>query len=302
MPLAIRDVQYFLAVAQAGLLSSAAEECGVTQPTLTKAVQRVEAEFGVPLFERTARGMALTSSGLRVMEQAQRLYAGYADTMLLASEMRAQHAGLLRIGVTDTTGENMMVPTLARLIEQRPGMRVRMRYGRSDALASQVRDGDLDVALVPVYEGQPLEGERTMIGNDPMQIVVRAAHPLAGKSRPTLEDLVPYGWIMGSSTSAAYRAVEAVFARSKLPTPRVIMEVPYVSALTLGVLARTDLVTMVPASFLRHEATGNFAVLYIPQLQLARAVVLITREGCSWSPLMTALRDMLMRGRRPVTS
>ena len=65
MPLAIRDIQYFLAVAKAGQLSSAAEAQGVTQPALTKAVRRVEQEFGLQIFERSVRGMVI-SGGFNV--------------------------------------------------------------------------------------------------------------------------------------------------------------------------------------------------------------------------------------------
>src|SRR5438046_3131714 len=124
MSLAIRDIRYFLAVARTGQLATAAEGEGVTQPALTKAMRRVEDEFGLQLFERSVRGMALTAAGLRVAEEMQKLQAAYADTVLLADEMRARQAGLLRIGVTDTTAGNRMAAVLGPLLVQRPGLRV----------------------------------------------------------------------------------------------------------------------------------------------------------------------------------
>ena len=108
MPLAIRDIEYFLAVARSGLISSTALELGLTQPALTKAVQRVEEEFGTRLFERSATGVRLNSAGLRVAGQLGRLQAQYADAMLLAGDMRASRAGLIRVGVTDITAGNRL--------------------------------------------------------------------------------------------------------------------------------------------------------------------------------------------------
>lgn len=294
MSLSIRDLHHFLAVAEAGLLSAAALEQGVTQPALTKAVRRVEAEFGLQLFERSARGMALTAAGLRVAEQLRRLQGDYADAMLLANEMRASQAGLLRLGVTDTTAGNRLTAALGPLLSQRPGLRVRLRIDRSDALAARVRDGELDLALVPAYEGQPLDADRTKIANDPMVPVVRAGHPLAARARVTLADVAACGWIMGGPQSAAFRAISDIFARHRLPAPIVVMEVPFSSDLSLSVMAATDLVTLVPASFLRRANAAQVAVLPVAALRVPRAVVLLSRPGSSWSPLKQALRDALL--------
>lgn len=294
MSLAIRDIQYFLAIVRTGQLSSAAEAHGVTQPAMTKAVRRVEEEFGLQLFERSARGMAPTAAGIRVADELRRLQGVYADTVLLADEMRSRQAGLLRVGVTDTTAGNRMAAVLGPLLLQRPGLRVRMRVDRSDVLAAQVREGELDIALVPSYEGQPLEGERTKIDNDPMLPLVRAGHPLALRSRVSLKDAVGFGWIGGPIDSTAYRALTEVFARNALPPPTVVMEVPFASELNLSVLAATDLITLVPRSFMQRAKGEAFAVLPISALRIPRAVVLITRPGSAWSPLMETLRDALL--------
>jgi len=257
-------------------------------------VQRVEAEFGLQLFERTPRGMVLTASGQQVLESMRRLQADYANTMMLADEMRAHRSALLRIGVTDTTATSRVAPALAALLVQRPGLRVRVAYGRSDELGEQERDGELDMALVPAYEGQPLDGELLQIDDDPMAGLVRAGHPLLRKSRVALADVVPYGWVIGSSTSAAYKAISEIFARHQLPAPRIVIEVPHASELGLEIIASTDLVTLVPRSFMNHAAAGRFMLLPVAQLRVARAVVLLTRSGSTWSALAIALSELLL--------
>ncbi|NIM42457.1 MAG: LysR family transcriptional regulator [Hydrogenophaga sp.] len=294
MSIAIQDIQYFLAVAEAGRLSGAAEELGVTQPALSKAMQRVEAQFGLQLFERRARGVVLTSAGIRVAEQMRKLQADYADIVLLADEMRAQQAGLLRVGVTDTTGRNRMIAAMASLLKQRPGLRVRIRVDRSDALAAQVREGTLDLALVPAYDGQALGSERTKIDNDPLLPLVRAGHPLARRSRLSLKDVAPFGWMIGPEHSAAYRALQAVFSHHGLAAPTIVVEVPFSSEMNLAMLAATDLLTLVPRSLLQNTASARFAELPVAALRIPRAVVLLSREGSPWSPLMRTLRDQLL--------
>lgn len=294
MPLSIRDIQYCLAVARCGQLSSAAMELGVTQPALTKAVMRVEEEFGLQLFERTARGMTLTSAGMRVNDQLAVLQNEYADTMHLADEMRASHAGLLRLGVTDMTASSRMASALGPLLAQRPGLRVRLKIDRSDSLDAQISDGSLDLALIPAYEGQPLVSTKAKIAEDPMLPLVRKKHPLAPRSSVSLGDVAEFGWVMGPTHSAAYRTLASMYARARLRAPQVVVEVPFASELNLAILGDTDLVTLVPQSFMPRVPADRFAVLPVSALRIPRSVVLLSRAGATWSPLMKMVRERLV--------
>jgi len=297
MSLTIRDVQYFLAVAQSGLLSTAAAHCGVTQPALTKAVRRVEVEFGLQLFERTTRGMALTSAGMRVLSHLQRLSSDYSDTALLANEMRAQQTGLLRLGVTDTTATNPVIPALSSLLTKRPAFRVQLHVDRSDAVAAKVAAGDLDLALIPAYEGQPLAGECTSIDNDPLVPVVRRGHPLA-RAGLTLQDLVSYGWVLSNAESASYRVLAAIFTRAELPEPRVVLEIPHASNISFGVLLRTDFLSLVPTSALRGPLADALVMLRLPELRVPRTVVLLTRANSPEGPLLRDFKELLKHAPR----
>lgn len=303
MSFSIRDIQHFLAIAKTGQITSTAHELGVSQPALSKAVQRVEQQFGSALFERSVNGMQLTSAGLRVSEQLGRLQAHYADTLLLANDMLASRAGLLRLGLTDITAGNRLSAALARLLAHRPGLRVKVRVDRSDALAAQVHDGQLDLALVPSYQGQQLQTHALRIDRDPMLAVVRSGHPLAQLAQqrpPQLADVAHYDWVMGGEQSAAYRSLKTLFESHGLPAPTVMVEVPFASDFTLSLLAQSDLVSLVPSSFGRHMDRQAFAFLPVAELQLERTVALLSRHGVQWSPLMDALREALLAAVAPV--
>ena len=294
MALSIRDIQYCLTVVRCGQLLSAAMELGVTQPALTKAVMRVEEEFGLQLFERGARGMTLTSAGLRVIERLTALQNEYADTVHLADEMRASHAGLLRIGVTDMTASSRMAAALGSLLVQRPGLRIRLKIDRSDSLDAQISDGSLDLALVPAYDDQPLVSTKTKVADDPMLPLVREGHPLASRERVALNDVAEFGWVMGPTHSAAYRTLVSIYTCAKLRAPQVVVEVPFASELSLAILSDTDLMTLVPQSFMTSVPTDRFVVLPISALRIPRSVVLLSRPGSTWSPLMRIVKAKLL--------
>ena len=97
-----RDLEYVLAVEAHGGIGRAAEALDMTQPALTKAVQRVEAQLGVPLFERTTLGMRVTQAGAVFLERARRIRLEYEDAI---KEMRGIQTG----EVEDTHGWNTVL-------------------------------------------------------------------------------------------------------------------------------------------------------------------------------------------------
>ncbi len=288
------DIAYFLAVVQHENLGRAATACGVTQPAITKAMRRLEDATGVPLFERGAHGARLTGGGHVFLEAARRFHAQHGDMVRTASELRAQHAGLLRIGLTNPSADSEVVRAMAEMIRNRPGLRFKLTIGKSDALNAAVEAGDLDMAVVPVYPGVNFSCSQLAIGDDRARVAARAGHPVFAIAEPTLQDLTPYAWVMPSRDSASRQVVAAVHARAGMPLPNVALEADFISDAVLGVVAATDLLAVVPSSNLR-SAGGRVLPLRIPALIMHRSLALLTRPQATWSPLMEAFRDVLVR-------
>ena len=236
MNIGLRDLGYFLCVAETGSLSRAAETWEVGQPAISKAIRRLELELGLTLLERHARGARLSAAGQNFLPVAKNLHAGHGEAQRLAGEMRAQRAGLLRIGVTDATRTSLLAPTLSPLIQKRPGLRVCLRVGRSDQLARAVQDGELDVALVPTYGITSFTCENTVIGLDPLLPVVRSAHPLAGSVKLKLGDLQAYAWILSGSDGPPHRHLTALYKQHGLTAPTVMVETDYSAEAAVALL------------------------------------------------------------------
>lgn len=296
MELSPSDLGAFLEVVRSGGVSRAAQHLGVTQPSVSKAIRRLEDEVGVPLLERGVRGARLTAEGVLFLEAAKRFDVQRFELVRAAQELRAQHAGLLRLGITSPAGDSIAVQAAAELSRRRPGMRLQLRIGKSDALDAAIEDGELDLAVVPTYAGQQLQGSRIDLGEDHMRVVVRQGHPLLSRPRIGIEDLAPYAWIMAPPRSSARRHLFAIFERSGAPAPRVAIETEYTSEAAMGILAATDLLSVVPASVLRGWL-GRVMPLDIPVLDVQRTLVLLSRPAARWSPLMNDFRELLLSHR-----
>jgi DNA-binding transcriptional LysR family regulator len=287
------DIVAFLEVARTGSVSRAADHVGLTQPSVSKAVKRLEEELGVSLFQRGTHGARLTSEGQFFLESAKRYEAQHFELVRTASEMRAQHSGLLRIGMTSPAADGLAVRAIAEMVRRRPATRLQLTFGKSDALNAAVEDGEIDLALVPTYPGHSLSCSKVDIAEDHTHIVVRASHPLTQLPLVSISDLLSYGWVMPSPKSVARRHVFQIFEKNGVAAPHVGIEAEYISEAIMGVLMGTDLLAMVPTSVLRGWL-GRVQPLPVPELEIRRTVVLLFNPQAKWTPLMNAFRDLLL--------
>ena len=134
----------FSETAKRGSFAAAAREMGSAPSTLAKAVSRLEASLGLRLFHRTTRQVSLTPDGERLFLRCQRVLAELDELQSDASGVRAAPSGTLRIDMPIVFGRKVMLPLLARLVQQHPGLALDVRL--SDAYVDLVKDG-IDVAV-----------------------------------------------------------------------------------------------------------------------------------------------------------
>ncbi|MBV6303333.1 LysR family transcriptional regulator [Candidimonas humi] len=290
------DIEAFIEIARSGSITRAAENIGITQPSVSKALRRLEDAVGLPLIERGMRGARLTTEGQLFLESAKRFESRHFELVRMASELRSRHSGLLRVGVTSPASDSILVQSMSELIRRRPGMRLQLRIGKSDELNSAVEDGLLDLAVVPSYPEQTWSCAQTALSSEDVHIVARNNHPLAKLPTATLQDLTPYGWVMPSAQSAGARFLHQVFEYHGVSSLKVVLETEYVSEAVMGTIAQTDLLAMVPSAMLRSWI-GVIVPLTIPQIRIQRTQVLLSRPQATWSPLMSDMRDLLLMHR-----
>lgn len=296
MDIKLRDVDYFLAWARHGGLAPAAETLNVGAATVVKAIQRLEESFDIELLQPESREARLTPWALNFAEAVQGLSARYADALRVISEMKGQRTSVFRIGFPDPGRARPMAGPLSMLLQASPGLRLKIRMGQPDRLMAQaVRDGDLDIAMMPVYEAVPEGCDSVEVGRDPLLPVVRAGHPLAQKASLLLADLVPYAWSLAAAHAPITLWLNEAYARSGLAAPEIAVENEYASLFSLSLLRANDLITVIPRSVLALAAPGEFRVLPLPALRRQRSIVFLTRAQATQSPLLRSFLDAMVQ-------
>jgi len=299
MAVRLDEIDYFLAVAAHGQVRRAAAELGVSQPAVTKGIQRLERELGFPLFERTSRGMRLTAVAEQFHERTRSLRANLGEAIKEAADLHLGAMGVLRVGVSPLYAQRLFVPACLQLHRQRPAARVALNINLNDVLLAALRRGDVDLSINALPKLMPEDLQGVPLLSDAICMVVRQGHPLLARRRLRLADLAQAQWMLPGPAVAARRNVEAVFAQAGLSPPRVAIEVSNTAAQLGGLLAQSDLIALQSEALLEGPAGQHLAVLPLAEARFARQVGVLVRRGAPLSPLAQRFLDILTAAAGP---
>ena len=177
----LNDLRYAVAVAQERNFRRAAERCFVTQPALSLAIQKLEDELGVQLFERSRTEVSLTDIGRRIVEQAQRVLEEAGRIPEIARHGRDQLIGPLKLGVIYTVGPYLLPDLIPILHRKAPNMPLEVEENLTAQLDILLRTGRIDVAIIAL----PFEAPNTAIMplyDEPFAVAVPSEHAWAKRA------------------------------------------------------------------------------------------------------------------------
>lgn len=144
----LQQLEYIDAVYEHRHFAKAAEQCGVTQPTLSAMIQKLEAELDVRLFERTSQQVTPTAVGTQVVEQARRVLLEARRIREIVAEQKGCVAGKFRLGILPTIAPYLIPRFFPRLCEQNPELDLRVVEIKTSAMKTALVRGDIDAAIM----------------------------------------------------------------------------------------------------------------------------------------------------------
>ncbi|MFC7492659.1 MULTISPECIES: LysR substrate-binding domain-containing protein [unclassified Nocardioides] len=177
------QVRSFVAVAEELHFGRAAERLRMTQPPLSRQIQKLEKSIGAQLLERDNRRVVLTGAGAAFLDEAYRMLNLVDSAGDLARRVDAGVAGIVRLGFTAVSAISVLGPLLRRLTAELPDVEVRLSERVTNAQVDGIRRGELDIGLArPPFDTSFLSSR--VVLREPLMAVVPEAHPLAGLDRP----------------------------------------------------------------------------------------------------------------------
>jgi DNA-binding transcriptional LysR family regulator len=186
----LRQLEYFVAVAEEANFTRAAARVHVTQSGVSAQIRQLERELGAPLFDRSTRRATLTPAGVAALQPARAALAAAAAVRRAVDDVNGLVRGRLSIAMVTACTVAPLFDALASFHREHPGVELSISEAGSDDMVQRVREGVVDVALVGCASAPPHDLESRVVADDRLVALVPAGHPLAGRRSTSLTDLV----------------------------------------------------------------------------------------------------------------
>lgn len=285
------QIETFLAIAQEGGFSRAAEKLGRTQPALSISIKRLEEELGEALFERSSRGGTLTGAGQLFLAHAQSLMNQRAEVVEAFKERRGLQQGNLSIGANESTSLYLLPPLLLEYRKRHPEIRIRVHRAVSERIPQEVLERNLDFGFLS-YDPVTPDLKAVVVHRDHMVMVVPKGHRLAKSESVGLQELGQESFLAHNARTPARDSVVRAFAEAGVPL-RITMELSSLSTICDFVGQGVGL-AILPSLVVREcLASGSLVALQVPELQVEKVLRMIYRRESYLSSAAQAFLELV---------
>jgi DNA-binding transcriptional LysR family regulator len=290
----LKDMEVFMTAARTQNLRAAADLLGVTQPAVSKAIRRLETSLGARLFERTARGVALTRIGEVLVERGQSLQGLVAQIRTEIGDISAGQSALVRLGSVPLSFEAVVVPLLAQMTRGDAPVRFDLHLQLSSELLRQLQAGTLDLAIAAMPAERPPELNSLVLGSVISHVVVARSHPILRKPF-TLADLAAQQWVLAPPDVALHQWVAGVFREAGHPLPAPIVQSDSSPQTFRSLVRQTRLLTVMTEALPRAEIGEGLVPLGPPAPRRQVQLALFWRRNAFFSSAMLRCRAEIRR-------
>jgi DNA-binding transcriptional LysR family regulator len=290
----IEGLTAFLAVAETGSFTGAADRLFLTQPAISKRIAQLEADLDTRLFDRIGRDVRLTQAGDALLPRARAILLTLEDTRRALQNLSGGIDGRLSFGTSHHIGLHRLPPLLREYSSRFPKVQLDIRFLDSEEAWDDIVAGDIELGIVTLPpkgstatadRKSPLRAEH--VWNDPLAVVAAPDHPLASLRSVTLRALSQHNAILPSTATFTRRIVDAAFAAKGLPTP-VSISTNYLE--TIKMMAAVGLGwSVLPASMVDAQVVA----LPVNELRIQRELGVVYHPGRTLSNAARAMLDML---------
>ncbi|CAL2071949.1 MULTISPECIES: LysR family transcriptional regulator [Streptomyces] len=286
----LRQLEYFVAVAEERNFTRAAERVHISQSGVSAQIRRLERELGAELFDRSARTVTLTVAGKAALAHARTALAAAGAVGQAVGEVSDLIRGRLTVGMVVGCTVTPLFDALAAFHRDHPGVELSLLEDNSDRLVEWVRAGAVDLALVGAAAAAPEGLETLTLISERLVAAVPPGHPLAARPRVALSELVAHPIVcMPPGTGLRTVFDQACAARDLRP----VIALQATAADAIADLAARDLAVAVLSESMAARYGDRLTARLIEDVETPALLALIWKGGQG-----PAVRELLAYSRR----
>lgn len=284
------DLRAFVAVAELGSFNDAAVLLNLSQPALSRRVQKLEETLGVNLLERTTRRVGLTTVGRDFLPKARRLLDDLDTSLLSVREIAERRSGQVNVACVPTAAYYFLPAVIRAFNEEYPRIRIRIVDENANTVLQSVIDGEADLGI-NLSSGQGPDIDFDPLVEDPFVLACRSDHPLAKKHEVKWRDIEPYRFITVGRVSGNRLILDLGLAGVEW-RPKWFYEVQHLSS-ALGLVEAGLGVAAMPRLAMPREPHPTLTARPLIDPVLTRKIGIIKRHGAALSPAARQFHDLL---------
>jgi len=205
------QLKAFIAIAETGSFSQAAEQLFLTQPAISKRLAQLEEQLGTRLFDRISRTIDLTEAGQTLLPKAYALLRDMDDIKRSITNLTGEISGTLTLGISHHLGLHRLPPYLQAFNESYPGVQLDIEFLDSEVAYDAVQQGKVELGIITLADQSSPNITSLPLWEDPLVFVAAKNHPLAKQRQITLEQLVEYDAIFPGLNTFTGRITDTLF-------------------------------------------------------------------------------------------
>lgn len=284
------QLRYFLRVAELASFTRAAEDLGISQPALSRSIQKLEEELGQPVFERKARSVSLTDAGTLLEARAQQVLSILEDTKAEITD--DGQSGRVRIGAIPTIAPYFLPEVLRQFSKEFPKATLIVQENTTEALLRSCTQGEIDLAILALpVQAKYLEVEELF--EEELLLVLPPEHPLVDKGKIRLSDVEPYPFVLLDEAHCLSDNIVS-FCRQRSFQP-VAVERTSQLAMVQELVSLSHGVSMIPAMARQVDQSDRRVYRSFTGRRPTRTVAVVWNPHRFQSRLLRAFRKCLRR-------
>lgn len=285
--LTLHQIRLFLKVAELGSITRAASALVVPQPAVSRLIARIETNIGVPLLERSGRGVALSPAGERFRKRAELIIHHHDLAYTDAQETRGKFYGEVRIATPESVGDILFVPLIRHFRMHHPGAAVRVVVAASASIPTLMDNGMIDIGVVADTHAPP-SGHIEPLCREAFYLVGPKGSAVTASKTVELDQIADLPLILNAMQGGFRTVIDRAFATRKLH-PNVVIEIDPNDPL-LDLILEGEGYSILPYSTIarKHQLSGLSASKIVSP-EITRRLLLAVASGRPMSTLCRAV-------------
>ncbi|MBE9142942.1 LysR family transcriptional regulator [Planktothrix mougeotii] len=258
MQATLHQLKVFEAVARHSSFTKAAEELMITQPTVSTQVKQLTQTIGLPLFEQIGKQLYLTEAGEALLSTCQNIFEQLDNLEMQVASLKGTKQGRLRLGVVSTA--KYFVPrVLGHFCQQYPGIDIALQVTNHATLIQRMQDNQDDLYILSQPPEDLALSSQPFLDN-PLVVVSRQDHPLAGEKNIPIKSLAGEPFIMREQGSGTRQSVQKLFERYKVGV-KVRLELGSNEAIKQAIAGGLGLSVLSQHTLIAEQLMGELTIL-----------------------------------------